>query len=164
MDKLAKRKLIDSIYLSKYILIYTSDIVIYTFFYKFVLYIILNEVSCFETYILIKLLTWFSELNCKGTPPSFSVIHVYSKGDNFHAFLFAYLEDEVFPTGVISGRKEFAPIGPNSFLFEMSPDEMRNKHENKTEAFPESVPIHLKRRYWLQTHFYGTKIDKNLDT
>ena len=30
-----------------------------------------------------------------GTPPSLSAM--FSKGDNFGAFLFAYLENEVFP-------------------------------------------------------------------
>ena len=33
-----------------------------------------------------------------GTPPSFSAI--FSNGDNFCNFLFAYLEDEVFPKWV----------------------------------------------------------------
>ena len=34
-------------------------------------------------------------LRCMDTPPSFSTM--FSKGDNFHDFLLAYLEDEVFP-------------------------------------------------------------------
>ena len=34
-------------------------------------------------------------LRCMGTPPSFSAM--FSKGDNFCDFWFAYLEDEVFP-------------------------------------------------------------------
>ena len=33
-------------------------------------------------------------LRCMGTPQSFSAM--FSKGDNFCEFLFAYLEDEVF--------------------------------------------------------------------
>ena len=36
-----------------------------------------------------------SELRFMGTPPSF--FPIFSKGDNFHDFLFAYLEDKVFP-------------------------------------------------------------------
>ena len=36
-----------------------------------------------------------STLKCMGTPPSFSAM--FSKGDNFFYFLFAYLEDKVFP-------------------------------------------------------------------
>ena len=36
----------------------------------------------------------FGDLRYMGTPPSFSAM--FSKGDNFHDFLFAYLEDKVF--------------------------------------------------------------------
>ena len=44
--------------------------------------------------------TPLSILRCMGTPPSFSTM--FSKGDNFCDFLFAYLEDEVFPKGFYS--------------------------------------------------------------
>ena len=37
---------------------------------------------------------------------------MFPKGDNVRDFLFTYLEDEVFPK-----RKEFAPVGANSFLY-----------------------------------------------
>ena len=59
-------------------------------------------------------------------------------------FCLLILRTKSFLHGVISGRKEFAPMGANSFFYEMTPDEMRDKNENKTEAFPESVFIHLK--------------------
>ena len=35
------------------------------------------------------------DLRCIGTPPSHSAM--LTKGDNFRDFLFAYLDDEVFP-------------------------------------------------------------------
>ena len=35
------------------------------------------------------------KLRCMGSSPSFPTM--FSKGDNFHDFLFAYLEGEVFP-------------------------------------------------------------------
>ena len=37
----------------------------------------------------------FEHLRCMVTPPPFSAI--FSKGDNFHHFLLAYLKDKVFP-------------------------------------------------------------------
>ena len=40
----------------------------------------------------------------------------FSKGDNFCNLLFASMEDEPLPIGVYSERKEFAPLGENSFL------------------------------------------------
>ena len=36
-------------------------------------------------------------------------------------FMCAYVEDEVFPKWIFSERKEFAPMGANSFLCEMIP-------------------------------------------
>ena len=53
-------------------------------------------------------------LRCMGTPPSYSAM--LSKGDNFCEFLFAYLEDEVFPKWGLLLRKEFALMRANSFL------------------------------------------------
>ena len=38
-----------------------------------------------------------------GTPSSFSAM--FSKGDNFHDFLFAYMENENFKMGSILKRK-----------------------------------------------------------
>ena len=66
------------------------------------------------------------------------------KEDNFRDFLFAYLEDEAFPNGVKSKRKEFAPMGANSFRYEMTPIYMGGNNERDRVASPESVPIHLK--------------------
>ena len=36
-----------------------------------------------------------NNFRCMGTPPSSS--SMFSKGDNFHDFLIAHVEDEVFP-------------------------------------------------------------------
>ena len=66
-----------------------------------------------------------------STHPSFS--SMLSKGDNFHDFLFAYLEYEVFPKGIYSYRKEFVPVGANSFLEELTLNERGGKNENKKE-------------------------------
>ena len=46
---------------------------------------------------------------CMVTFPVFSTI--FSKGQNFGDFLFAYLKDKVFPKRVYSYRKEFAHMG-----------------------------------------------------
>ena len=46
-----------------------------------------------QTQIRLFLLPVF--LKCMGIPPSFSPM--FTKGDNFRDFLFAYLEDDVFP-------------------------------------------------------------------
>ena len=50
-----------------------------------------------------------------GIPPTFSAM--FSKGDNFRGFLFAYLEDEVFPIWglllkerICSDRSKFFPL------------------------------------------------------
>ena len=56
----------------------------------------------------------FLLLKSMGTPLSFST---FSKGDNFHDFLFAYLEGEVFPKSgllfkerIYSDRSKFFPL------------------------------------------------------
>ena len=49
-----------------------------------------------------------------------------------------------FQKKAFSSRKEFAPMGANSFLEEITPNEMRGKHENKRVASPGSVHFHLK--------------------
>ena len=47
--------------------------------------------------------------------------------------------------GVKSERKQFAPRGANSFLLELTPNEMGGKKsKNRRVASPESIPIHLK--------------------
>ena len=43
-----------------------------------------------------------------GTPPALSAM--FSKGDNFRDFLFAYQEDEVFPKWGQLLKDEFAPM------------------------------------------------------
>ena len=44
---------------------------------------------------------------------------------------------------VYSERNEFAPLGANSFLEEMTTVYMGGNNENDRVASPESVPIHL---------------------
>ena len=79
-------------------------------------------------------------------------IHLFStmfcKGGNFRDFLYAYLEDEVFPKWVYSYRKEFALMGANSFLHEMTPIYMGGNNENDRVASPESISSHLEFRYF----------------
>ena len=67
-------------------------------------------------------------------PPSFSA--TFSKGDTFHCFLFAYLEDEVFLKWGLLFKERICCDGRK-----------KNPHEmisvKLTVASPESVPIHL---------------------
>ena len=55
---------------------------------------------------------------------------MFSKGDNFHEFLFVYLEDEVFPNGVYSQRKEFPPTAA------------------KSQSFFKSIPLIIQKWKW----------------
>ena len=68
---------------------------------------------------------------------------MFSKVDNFRDFLFAYLEDEVLPNLIYSYRKEFAPMGANSFLGEMTPIYMRGNNENDRVAVLKVYPVTL---------------------
>ena len=70
-----------------------------------------------------------------GSLLSFSAM--FSKGNNFRDFLFAYPENEVFP--------RWESDGANFVLYEMITIYMGGNNENDRVAFPESVPIHL---YW----------------
>ena len=45
--------------------------------------------------------------------------------------------------GVNSERKEFAPVGANSFLSELIPTEKGDENENGRVASPESLHLHL---------------------
>ena len=57
-------------------------------------------------------------------------------------FQFAYLENEVFPKRGLLLRKEFAPMGGNSFRYERIPNYMGDNNEcdmNLTELFPLKV-------------------------
>ena len=65
-----------------------------------------------------------------GTPPYCSAI--FSKGDNFHDFLFAYPEDEVFPKWGLLLKEVMTPLYKG------------DNNENDRVAFPESVLSHLK--------------------
>ena len=68
---------------------------------------------------------------------------MYSKGDNFCDLLFAYLKDEVFQNEVSSKRNELAPLGANSFLYEITLIIMEGNYENDGIACPENVHIRL---------------------
>ena len=50
---------------------------------------------------------------------------IFTKGDNFFDFPFASLIMKHFQTGVSSQRKEFAPLGANSFLSDFTPLEKK---------------------------------------
>ena len=52
---------------------------------------------------------------------------------------FANLEDKLFPKWVLLLKEEFAPMGANSFFYEMTPIHMGGKNENDRVAFPGSV-------------------------
>ena len=41
---------------------------------------------------------------------------IFTQGNNFFDLLHASLEDKAFPKGDYFLRKEFAPVGANSFL------------------------------------------------
>ena len=45
--------------------------------------------------------------------------------------------------GVFSLKKEFAPVGANSFVEELTPFEKGGRNKNGRIASPESVPIYL---------------------
>ena len=76
-------------------------------------------------------------LRCMGTPP-----FMFSKGDNFRDFLFAYLEDGVFQKWILRLREKNAHRELNYFLYELTPNEMGGKN-GKKDASRESVSIHL---------------------
>ena len=59
---------------------------------------------------------------------------IFSKADNFRDFLYAYLEEEVYPVWVLLLRKE---MGANSFLFEMTQIHMGGNNENDKSCFPQ---------------------------
>ena len=71
---------------------------------------------------------------------------MFSKRDNFHDILFAFLEEEVFlKWGLL--LKEFALMVANSCLYEMTPIYIGGNNENDIVASPEcpfSLKPHLK--------------------
>ena len=89
-----------------------------------------------------------------GVPPSFSAM--FSKGDNFRDFLFAYLEDDVFPKWSLllkericsKGSKVF-PLLDDLFIWEAT--------MKVTELFPLKVyPFTLKSKMSQFLEFYGS--------
>ena len=80
-------------------------------------------------------------IRCMCTLPCFPAI--FTKGDNFRDFLFAYLEDEIFQKRDLLLKEGTGPIGTNSFFYEMAPFYMAGNNENDRVASPESVSIHL---------------------
>ena len=82
---------------------------------------------------------YLETLRCICIQPSFYAM--FSKGDNFCDFLFAFLEVEVFPKWGLLLRKEFAPIGANNFLYKMTPIYMGYNNENDRVDAPESIPM-----------------------
>ena len=66
------------------------------------------------------------------------------KGKQFCDFLFAFLNEKHFQTGIYFERKEFALRGANTFLLDLTPIERGGKNKNGRVASPESVPTCLK--------------------
>ena len=56
---------------------------------------------------------------------------MFSKRDNFHDFLFAHLEDKVFPKRGLLLKVEFAPM-----VYEMTPIYIGGNNENDRVASP----------------------------
>ena len=80
-----------------------------------------------------------------GTPPSFSAM--FSKGDNFRDFLFAYLEDEILSKLVLLLKERICSDGKeNYFLYKMTPIYMGGNNANDRVSSPESVPIYLRNK------------------
>lgn len=61
---------------------------------------------------------------------------MFSKRDNFHDFLFDYLENKVFPKLGLLSRNDFAPMGAYSFCYEMALINMGGNHETDRTASP----------------------------
>ena len=83
------------------------------------------------------------------------------EGDNFHDFLFAFLEDEVFPKWSLLLKERICLMGANSFLYERTPIYMGGNNDNHRLASPESVPIHLNIKQILVKCFYFSIIMDN---
>ena len=49
--------------------------------------------KCYSPLLVVTILLFGLLLRCQGAPPSFSAM--FSEGDNFHDFLFVYLEDSL---------------------------------------------------------------------
>ena len=81
----------------------------------------------------------------------------FSKGSNFCDFLTM----QPFQNRVYSSRKEFAPKGANSFLYELTPHQMGGKNKSKRAAFFEIVTIHLKlnRNTFSRVFFSHTSLE-----
>ena len=67
-----------------------------------------------------------------------------TKRKKFQCFLFAFPENQDLPRLVYSEKKEFAPRGANSFLYELTLVEKRGRNEKGRGASPESILIHFK--------------------
>ena len=76
-----------------------------------------------------------------GYTTSFSAM--FSKGDNFGDFLFAYLRDEVFPKWGQLLKEWICSDGSKFFPFWDDPIHIGGNNENDRIASPEIVPIHL---------------------
>ena len=73
-----------------------------------------------------------------------SKIKVYGKGLCFFSNVFSKgdMRNEDLPEGINSNRKEFAPTGTNSFLYELTHNEVVGKYGSGMVAFPECISIY----------------------
>ena len=76
-----------------------------------------------------------------STPPYFSTM--FQRETIFTTSCLITCRTKSSKNRVYSLRKEFAPMGANSFLFEMTRIFMGGNNKNDKVASPESVPIHL---------------------
>ena len=76
-----------------------------------------------------------------GTPASFSAM--FSKGDNFMTSCLLPWRMKSSQTWVYSFMNEFALVGANSFLYEMTPIYIGGSNENDRVTFPEYIFTHF---------------------
>ena len=86
------------------------------------------------------------QLRGMGTPPSFFAM--FSKGDNFRDFLFAYLEEEIFPKWGLLLKERLCSDG-DKFFFSLRVDPEADGRKNRNdELLPLKVyPFTLKRQF-----------------
>ena len=73
-------------------------------------------------------------LRCLDAPPSFT--DMFSKRENFCYFLFAVLEDEIFPKLNVLLKERICAGGSKLFFSEVTPNEMGGKQSKLQSCFP----------------------------
>ena len=78
-----------------------------------------------------------------GTTKFFHQYIVLQRGTILVTSCLLFWTVEPFQYRVYSERKEFSPKGANSFLEELTSNEMGGKTGNERAAYPERIHIHL---------------------